>query len=115
MKKGTLIAAIATPLACAAAGVMIARYTNANADDASGYCAEPSVYVDMADGVSMVTGGEASNASCDGPSCTVTGAEQVEINADSRVQCVNVAAGQSLAVTRRGDGVSVSVEDLAAR
>ena len=115
MKKGTLIAAIATPLACAAAGVMIARITNANADDAQGYCAEPTVYVDMADGVSMVTGDAAADASCDGPSCTVTGAEQVEINADGQVQCIDLNAGQALSLTRRGEGVSVRVEDLAAR
>lgn len=115
MKKGTLIAVIAAPLAGAAAGVMIARFTSANADDASGYCAAPTVYVDMAEGVAMVTGGEASNASCDGPSCTVTGAEQVEISADGRVQCVDVGQGQALSVTRRGDGVSVAVESVAGR
>ena len=113
MKKGTLIAAIVTPVVAAGAGVLIAQATSADASDAGGYCAEPTVYVDMAEGVSMITGG--SDADCDGPSCTVTGLEQVEVNDDGQVQCVDVGQGQSLTLTRSGNGLSVSVEDIAAR
>jgi hypothetical protein len=113
MKKGTLIAAVVTPVVAASTGVMIARSTNADANDASGYCVQPTVYVDMADGVSMITGG--SNADCDGPSCTVSGLEQVEINAGGQVQCVDVSEGQSLTLTRSGDELSVLVEEFAAR
>lgn len=114
MNKRTIMAAIATPLACATAGVMIARYTNADATDVSGYCAEPTVYVDIAGGVSMVSGGMASNAACEGDTCTVTGLEQVEINGNGEVQCVNVNAGQMLSLTQRGDGLSVLVEETTA-
>jgi hypothetical protein len=39
----------------------------------------------------------------------------VQINADGNLQCVNVLDGQSLLLTRRSGGVSVSVEDIAAR
>lgn len=114
MKKRTLMAAIATPLACATAGVMIARYTNADATNVTGYCAEPTVYVDMAAGVSMVSGSPTSEANCSGDTCTVAGLEQVEVSADGDVQCVNVNAGQRLSLMRRGDGLSVLVEDVAA-
>lgn len=109
MKKSTLIAAIVTPLVAAGAGFMIARTTNANAVDATGYCVEPTVYVDMAEGVSMVTGGPNADAECDGARCTIAGAEQVQINADGQVQCVDVTEGQSLSLTRRDGGVSVEV------
>jgi hypothetical protein len=61
-----------------------------------------------------VSGGMGSNASCEGDSCTVTGLEQVEINANGEVQCVNVNAGQMLSLTRRGDDLSVSLEETAA-
>jgi hypothetical protein len=113
MKKGTLIAAIVTPVVAASTGVMIARAGNADASDASGYCMQPTVYVDMAEGVSMITGG--ANADCDGPSCTVAGLEQVEVNDDGRVQCVAVGEGQSLTMTRQDDGLSLLIEDIAAR
>jgi hypothetical protein len=115
MKKGILIAAVVTPIIAAAAGVVIARVTSAKAENMNGHCEEPTVYVDMAEGVSMVTGGPEASAQCDGGSCTVAGAQQVEVNADGRVQCVNVNEGQSLSLTWRGDGVTVSVEDVAAR
>lgn len=115
MGKRTLIAAIVTPVIAAGAGFMIARTTNANAVDASGYCVEPTVYVDMADGVSMVTGGPNAQAECDGASCTVSGAEQVQINDDGAVQCVSVTNGQMLSLTRQSSGLSVSLEDIAAR
>jgi hypothetical protein len=104
MKKGTLIAAIVTPVVAASTGVMIARTTNADASDADGYCAQPTVYVDMAEGVSMITGGPDDNANCVDGVCTVAGAAQVEVNADGDVQCLDVNAGQSLSVTRRSDG-----------
>jgi hypothetical protein len=74
---------------------------------------QPTVYVDMADGVSMITGG--SNADCDGPSCTVTGLEQVEVNADGKVQCVELNEGQSLTLTRSGNDVSVLIDEFASR
>lgn len=109
MKRGLLIAAAVTPIVAAGAGVMIARF--ANASDASGYCAEPTVWVDMADGVSMATGGPDSVASCEGNTCRVEGAEQVEVQADGRVQCVNVNEGQALALTRRDSGVSLIVTE----
>lgn len=114
MNKAVLIAAIITPVVAAGAGFMIARAGNANAIDASGYCVEPTVYLDMSDGVSMLTAGPDSNAVCDGAVCTVTGAEQVQVNADGRAQCVDVSAGQSLVLTRLSDG-SISVEEIAAR
>ncbi len=113
MKKAVLIAAILTPVAAAGAGFVIARTTNANAVDASGYCVAPTVYVDIADGVSMVTGGPASNAECNGATCMVAGAEQVQINADGEVQCIEVGAGQALRVMRSEAGVSAAVEDMA--
>jgi hypothetical protein len=113
VKKGTLIAAIVTPVVAASTGVMIARTTNADASDAGGYCVQPTVYVDMADGVSMITGG--SNADCDGPTCTVTGLEQVEVNANGQVQCVDVSEGQSLTLTRSGNDVSVLIDEFATR
>jgi hypothetical protein len=115
MKKATIIAAIVTPLVAAGAGFMLARATNANAVDASGYCVEPTVYVDIANGVSMVTGGPDSSAECNGASCIVAGPEQVQINADGHVQCVGVSEGESLLLTRWGSGVSASVERVAAR
>ncbi len=114
MKKRTLTAAIVTPIACAAAGVMIGQYTNADAGNATGYCADPTVYVDMAAGVSMVSGSPNANTNCDGDVCTVAGLEQVEINADGHVQCVSVGATQSLSLAWRGDGVVTSLEETAA-
>jgi hypothetical protein len=113
MKKRTLIAAIVTPVIAASTGVLIAQATNADASDASGYCVQPTVYVDVAEGVSMLTGG--SNADCDGSTCTVTGTEQVEVNADGRVQCVDVGQGQALTLTRSDDGLSLLVANVAAR
>jgi len=104
MKKRTLIAAVVTPVVCASTGVMIARATNADAVDADGYCAQPSVYVDMAEGVSMLTAGPGADANCGGDSCMIAGAEQVEISADGNVQCVDVSEGEALSVTRRSDG-----------
>jgi len=115
MKKGTLIAAIVTPVVAASAGVMIARAGNASADNAGGYCEDPTVYVDMAGGVSMLTAEPTSDASCADGACTVTGVEQVEINADGQVQCVTVSATETLSLTQRGGGVSLAVEDIAAR
>lgn len=111
MKKRIITAAIVTPIACAAAGVMIAR-SAADASDAQGYCVEPTMYVDIAGGVSLVSGGVEGNVSCDGPSCSVAGAEQVEVSADGQVQCVNVNAGQTMSLTWR-DGALV-VEEVAA-
>lgn len=113
MKKGVLIAAIAIPVAAAAAGFTIARIGSANANDARGYCDTPTVYIDMAEGVSTVTAGPDSNAQCDGAGCIVVGAEQVEIDAQGRVQCVTVGAGRALSLTRQGDG-SLLVEERAA-
>lgn len=115
MKKGTLLAAIVTPVVAASTGVMIARAGDASADNAGGYCQEPTVYLDMAEGVSMLTAGPSSDAQCADGACTVTGVEQVEINADGQVQCVTVGATQSLSLTRRGGGVSLAVEDISAR
>ncbi len=112
MKRGTIVAAVVTPIVAASAGVMIARYTNAKADDAAGFCAQPTVWVDMAGGVSMATGGAAAQASCEGATCRVVGAERVEVNADGRVQCVDVAEGEALSLTRRSDGVTLIVEDI---
>lgn len=114
MGKLTLIAAVVTPIVAAGAGFMIARATSADAVDVRGYCVEPTVYVDMADGVSMVTGGPNSNAECDGASCTIAGVEQVQINNDGAVQCVSVTDGQMLSLTRRSDGLAVSLEEIAA-
>jgi hypothetical protein len=113
MKKGTLIAAVVTPIVAGGAGVMIAQYTNANAANPTGYCAEPTVYVDMAEGVSMITGG--ANSNCEAGSCTVSGLAQVEVNADGRVQCVDVNDGQTLTVSRRGEDLSVLIEEFASR
>ena len=100
MKKRTIIAAVVTPVVCASTGIMIGRAGDASAD-ASDHCMQPTVYVDMAEGVSMITG---ENANCVDGVCTVAGAAQVEINADGHAQCVDVNAGQSLSVTRRSDG-----------
>lgn len=110
MKRATLLAIIVTPVVAGAAGVMIGRANNASASDAAGYCAEPTMYIDMADGVSVLTGGPDATGSCEGNVCRVTGAEQIEVNADGRVQCVNVTEGQALSLTRRSDGLSVSFE-----
>lgn len=111
MKKNILIAAIATPIIAASAGVMIAKFTNAQAADVAGHCVQPTVMIDIADGAAMVTGGPDSQATCEGNSCSVAGVEQVEVNADGRVQCVNVNEGQQLALTRRDDGVSLIVTE----
>jgi hypothetical protein len=101
MKKRTMIAAVVTPIVCASTGLMIGQATDASAD-ASDHCSQPTVYVDMAEGVSMITGGPEAN--CVDGVCTVTGAAQVELNADGNVQCVDITDGQSLSVTRRSDG-----------
>ena len=100
MKKSTIIAAVVTPVVCASVGVMIGRAGDASAD-ASESCMEPTVYVDMAESVAMITG---DNANCVDGVCTVAGAAQVQVSADGNVQCVDVDAGQSLSVTRRSDG-----------
>lgn len=110
MKRATLIALVAAPIVGGAAGVMIGRTGAANADDSVTACVEPSVYVDFADGVSMVTGGAEAVAACDGPICTIAGAHQVEISADGRVQCVNVDESQTLTLMRRSDGVALTLE-----
>lgn len=110
MKRAALLAIIVTPVVAGAAGVMIGRAANASASDASGFCAEPTMYIDMADGVSIVTGGADSAANCDGPTCQVIGAEQVELHANDRVQCVNVNEGQALSLTQRGDELSLILE-----
>jgi hypothetical protein len=68
---------------------------------------QPTVYVDMAEGVSMITG---DTGNCADGVCTIDGAAQVQVNTDGHVQCVDVDAGQSLSVTRRSDG---SMEILA--
>ena len=101
MKKRTMIAAVVTPVVCASTGLMIGQATDAAAY-ASDRCSQPTVYVDKAEGVSMITGGPEAN--CDNGVCTVSGAAQVEVNADGAVQCVDVNDGQSLSVTRRSDG-----------
>jgi hypothetical protein len=103
MKKRTIIAAVVTPVVCASTGIMIGRASDASAD-VSDHCMQATVYVDMAEGVSMITGGPDADASCDNGMCTVAGAAQVEVNADGDVQCIDVNAGQSLSVTRRSDG-----------
>ena len=103
MKKRTIIAAVVTPVVCASTGIMIGRAGDASAD-ASDHCMQPSVYVDMAEGVSMITGGPDADANCDNGVCTVAGAAQVEVTGDGHVQCVDVNAGQSLSVIRRSDG-----------
>lgn len=111
MKRSLILAAAITPIVAAAAGVAIARFTNAEADEVNGRCAEPTVMIDIAEGAALVTGGPNSVASCDGNTCSVAGAEQVEVQADGRVQCVNVDQGQVLALTRRADGLSVVVTE----
>ena len=111
MRKALLIAAIVTPVLAAGAGVMIAKFANADADEVGGRCADPTVMIDIAEGAALVTGGPNSVASCDGNTCSVAGAEQVEVQADGRVQCVNVDQGQVLALTRRANGLSVVVTE----
>ncbi|MGE0596877.1 MAG: hypothetical protein AB7P07_10945 [Hyphomonadaceae bacterium] len=111
LKRATLIALVVSPIVGGAAGVMIGRANSASADDAAG-CAEPTMYIDLAENVSMLSGGPDSVAACDGPTCHVAGAEQVEINADGRVQCVNVTEGQTLTLTRRSEGLSLSLNEL---
>jgi hypothetical protein len=111
MKRSLIIAAAVTPIVAAAAGVAIARFANAEADEVAGRCTEPTVMIDIADGAALVTGGPNSVASCDADSCSVAGAEQVEVQADGRVQCVNVDQGQVLALTRRDDGLSLIVTE----
>jgi hypothetical protein len=111
MKRSLLIAMAVTPIVAAGAGVAIARFTSAEADEVGGRCAEPTVMIDIADGAALVTGGPNSTASCDANSCSVVGAEQVEVQADGRVQCVNVDQGQVLALTRRATGLSLVVTE----
>jgi hypothetical protein len=112
MKRGLMIAAAVTPILAAGAGVMIARFTNASAGEQGGHCVAPTVMIDIADGAAMVTGGPDSVASCDGNACSVQGAEQVEVQADGRVQCVDVNEGQALALTKREDGVTLIVTEI---
>lgn len=111
MKRGILVAAAITPIVAASAGVMIARYTSAAAGERGPHCAAPSVMIDIAGGVAMAAGGPQSVASCEGDACSVAGAEQVEVNVDGRVQCVDVGEDQTLALTRRDGGVSLIVTD----
>jgi hypothetical protein len=111
MKRNLIIAAVVTPILAASTGVVIARFANADADEVAGHCVQPTVMIDIADGAAMVTGGPDSQATCEGSSCSVVGAEQVEVQADGRVQCVNVNEGQALALTRRDDGVSLIVTE----
>jgi hypothetical protein len=112
MKRGLIIAAAITPILAAAAGVAIARFTQADAGEVAGHCAEPTLLIDMADGASLITGGPNSMASCEGNTCRVQGPEQVEVQADGRVQCAAVNDGQTLALTRRDEGLSIVVQEI---
>jgi len=69
------------------------------------------VYIDIAGGSSLVTGGPDVAADCDSDSCSVRGAEQVQVQAGDRLQCVAVGEGQAMALTHRGDTVSIRIED----
>jgi hypothetical protein len=111
MQRGVLVAMAITPIIAAGAGVVIARFADADAGERGDHCAAPTVMLDIADGVSMATGGPNSIASREGNSCRVEGPEQVEVQADGRVQCVDVTEGQSLALTRRDGGVSLVVQE----
>lgn len=113
MKKRTIAAAIATPLLGGVLGFFVSQQMGATSVSAvAGPCAAPTLYIDMADTGSLVTGGPNAVASCDGDQCSVQGAEQVEVQTDERVQCVAVGAGQALALTRRGDNLSYKIEDI---
>jgi hypothetical protein len=111
MKRAVLIAAAVTPIIAAAAGVAIARFANARADERASQCGEPTVFLDLADGAAMVTAGPHSVAACEGNSCRVEGPEQVEVQADGRVRCVEVESGMTLALTRRADGLSLVMQE----
>jgi hypothetical protein len=111
MKRGLIIAAIVTPIVAAGAGVVIGRFASAQADDVASQCGAPTVMIDIADGAAVITGGPNSVASCEGNSCRVLGPEQVEVQADGRVQCVDVESGMTLALTRRDDGLSVIMQE----
>lgn len=111
MKRITLIAAVMTPVLAASAGVVIARFANADAQDRTSQCGAPTVMLDLADGAALITAGPDSVASCEGNSCRVVGPEQVEVQADGRVQCVDVENGMTLALTRRNGGLSVIMQE----
>jgi len=112
MKRGLILAAVVTPILAASAGVVIAKFANAEADDVASQCGAPTVMIDIADGAAVITGGPQSVASCEGNSCRVLGPERVEVQADGRVQCVDVEGGTTLALTRREDGLSVIMEEV---
>lgn len=111
MKKGLIIALAATPIIAASAGVVIAKFATANANGSAVQCGEPTVTIDLADGAAVVTAGEYSIAECQGDSCRVVGPEQVEVQADGRVRCVEVGSGMTLALSRRADGLSLVVQE----
>lgn len=111
MKRATLIAIAVTPILAASAGVVIARFAAANANGRAVQCGAPTVTIDLADGGALVTAGPSSVAECDGGSCRVEGPEQVEVQADGRVRCVEVESGMTLALSRRADGLSVVMQE----
>jgi hypothetical protein len=113
MKKRTIAAAIATPLVGGVLGFFVSQQMGAAGVNAiTGPCAAPTLYIDMADTGSLVTGGPNAVASCEGDRCSVQGAEQVEVQTEGRVQCVAVGAGQELALTRHGDNVSYEIDEI---
>jgi hypothetical protein len=113
MKKRTIAAAIATPLVGGVLGFVISQqFGAASVHAVAGPCAAPTLYIDMADSGSLVTGGPSSVASCEGDQCSVQGAEQVEVQTEGRVQCVAVGMGEALALTRHGDRVSYEIGEI---
>jgi hypothetical protein len=113
MKKRTIAAAIATPLVGGVLGFFVSQQMGAAGVSAvTGPCAAPTLYIDMSERGSLVTGGPSSVASCERDGCSVQGAEQVEVQTDGRVQCLVVGAGQHLALTRRGDSVSYEIDAI---
>lgn len=113
MKRRTILAAVLTPLVGGGLAFVVSHQMGAASMSAvAGPCAAPTLYIDMADTGSLVTGGPDSVASCDGDQCSVQGAEQVEVQTDGGVQCVAVGEGQALALTRRGEGLSYKIEDI---
>jgi hypothetical protein len=67
--------------------------------------------LDIADGASVVTAGPGSVAACEGNTCRVEGPEQVEVEADGSVRCVEVEEGMTLALTRRDGGLSLIMQE----
>jgi len=110
MKRALIVAATITPIIAAGAGVIVARMANAGQPQTP--CAAPTVTLDVAENAALVTAGPQSIATCEGTTCSVQGAEQVEVLADGRVQCVNVEEGQVLALSRRGNGLSLVVSEI---